>query len=353
MFFGRNVSNRLGNVSPTNHNHDGVYEPADAAIVKSDEAETISAIWAFLKGINIGTDADTVNTILNVISGDTVVAKISAYGNTQGSGRLFAGQSSSIGGGFLYHGDAFPTLPSGFSSDAISFYRSNGTNDVLVFSYPVGSNDVTFEGNVEALALIENGTLLTAKYSAIAHGHSGMTIDSDNEVISGDWTFIGVAEFGVAPNFAAASGAPFTTLLTTVVTNLNADKVDGLDGTQFLRSDQNTICSGTVTATNFIDSSDKRLKKNIKPIKESYINDFDKIEPIQYRLKKGDKDLQFGVIAQDIEKYFPDAVSVDNNGFKGVNYRSLATLTTAKVQSQQKEINELKELVNGLIKKIG
>ena len=71
------------------------------------------------------------------------------------------------------------------------------------------------------------------------------------------------------------------------------------------------------------------------------------------RLKKGDKSLQFGVIAQDVEKYFPDAVSVDNNGFKGVNYRTLSTLTMAKAQTQQKEIEELREALNELIEKVG
>ena len=221
----------------------------------------------------------------------------------------------------------------------------------------------------------------------------------ENETITGTWTFSSISE---AIKFAsAASGISFgqygnitfgssTTAASqwqiidkasSVVHKFFADgkyiATSSIESTSFIengtalsskyepkdtaivKSDENETITGTwtfntdITATNFIDSSDKRLKKNVKPIKEKFLNDFDKIEPVQYRLKKGDKSLQFGVIAQDIEKYFSDAVSIDNNGFKGVNYRTLSTLTMAKVQTQQKEIEELREALNELIEKVG
>lgn len=73
------------------------------------------------------------------------------------------------------------------------------------------------------------------------HVHSGFTQDSANEVISGIWTFTGVAEFGVAPQFTAATGSPFTVAATatTVVTNLNADMLDGSHASAFSLSSHN------------------------------------------------------------------------------------------------------------------
>lgn len=41
------VGTSAGQLAIGNHNHDGVYEPADAAILKSDEAEIVTANWSF------------------------------------------------------------------------------------------------------------------------------------------------------------------------------------------------------------------------------------------------------------------------------------------------------------------
>lgn len=41
------IGSGASQVSAGNHNHDGVYEPADASILKSDEAEVVTANWSF------------------------------------------------------------------------------------------------------------------------------------------------------------------------------------------------------------------------------------------------------------------------------------------------------------------
>ena len=56
-------------ISGTSHNHSGTYEPADAAIVKSDEAETISAAWTFSGATTLGKTtfgAEIVETVFAV-----------------------------------------------------------------------------------------------------------------------------------------------------------------------------------------------------------------------------------------------------------------------------------------------
>lgn len=105
--------------------------------------------------------------------------------------------------------------------------------------------------------------------------------------------------------------------------------------------------AGTITAfynvyaPNFYDSSDRSLKKKTKPIETKYLDSFEDIEAVQYKLKKGDNSLQFGVIAQDIKKDYPDLVSVDSDGMLSVNYRSLAMVTLRKVQDLEKKLKEI------------
>jgi len=77
--------------------------------------------------------------------------------------------------------------------------------------------------------------------------------------LSGSQTFTGIKTFGTAPAFTGA-GAPFTVSSSTKVTNLNADKLDGLDSSAFLQSIPNPlnltgsnasqIIGGTKTSTN-------------------------------------------------------------------------------------------------------
>lgn len=81
--------------------------------------------------------------------------------------------------------------------------------------------------------------------------------------------------------------------------------------------------TGTIT-----DVSDRRLKTDIEPltISGNLLNKIDQIDTYSFRMKD-DKDarLEFGVMAQDLEKIFPELVHTaqDEMGTKSVNYVGL------------------------------
>ena len=88
-------------------------------------------------------------------------------------------------------------------------------------------------------------------------------------------------------------------------------------------------------------SSDIRLKKNIKPLING-LNVINKIPVKTYHWKDDTKSnkLQFGVIAQEVEKILPEIVS--NSGeFKAVNYNALIPFLIKSVQEQQQLISTL------------
>lgn len=71
-------------------------------------------------------------------------------------------------------------------------------------------------------------------------------------------------------------------------------------------------------------SSDKRLKTNIRPVRGS-LEAVSQISGYHYNwidTRRG-TDLQTGVIAQEVEKYFPELIQHDEKGFKTVNYTGL------------------------------
>lgn len=89
--------------------------------------------------------------------------------------------------------------------------------------------------------------------------------------------------------------------------------------------------------------SDKRLKKDISAYK-NVLQDVNKLNIINYRLKEdmGDSKLSMGVIAQEIEKFFPEIASSnktrDGKSFIGVNYSKLGVISIKAIQEQQKII---------------
>lgn len=91
-----------------------------------------------------------------------------------------------------------------------------------------------------------------------------------------------------------------------------------------------TVFSNQVTATNFITSSDERLKENIK---EAF---GDKVEvnwkTFELKTDKGHK--RYGVIAQDLEKNHPEFVKTDNEGMKSVAYTDLLIAKIAELENR-------------------
>jgi len=60
---------------------------------------------------------------------------------------------------------------------------------------------------------------------------------------------------------------------------------------------------------------------------------------------------QIGFIAQDVEKIFPELVTTDNNGYKGISYEKIVPVLTEAIKDQQKEIKELKARIEILERK--
>ncbi|WP_228235969.1 tail fiber domain-containing protein [Allomuricauda sp. M10] len=113
---------------------------------------------------------------------------------------------------------------------------------------------------------------------------------------------------------------------------LDADLLDGFNSST--SGTANTVAirnaSGQLYATAFYESSDKSLKENIEYLTPDFV---------KFNFKESPDQLRYGVIAQEIEKSYPELVNTNAEGLKSVNYIDLLVL---KVAELQKEINQLK-----------
>jgi len=120
------------------------------------------------------------------------------------------------------------------------------------------------------------------------------------------------------------------------------------------------ICT---SAGSFTQNSDRRLKTNITPLEKS-IDKIMKLNGVTFNWDKtvrpsAPTTLQYGFIAQEIEKVIPELVSEDSDGYKTVNYIGVIPVLTQAMQEQQKEIEQLKdenkklnETVEALLKRV-
>jgi len=99
--------------------------------------------------------------------------------------------------------------------------------------------------------------------------------------------------------------------------------------------------SGAIYATsNITANSDLTLKKNLKLI-DNPIDKLMQLNGYAYQWKANDEH-QYGVIAQEVEKILPYAVSTGNDGIKGVSYNQIIPVLIEAIKTQQAEINTLK-----------
>jgi hypothetical protein len=97
--------------------------------------------------------------------------------------------------------------------------------------------------------------------------------------------------------------------------------------------------SGVVYASNFVTTSDRRLKSDIEPLSVGVI-------PSSYRyrhLDTGEADI--GVMADEIEIIVPECVYVRPDGYKAVSYTKLVPLCLSLIRSLSDRIEMLEKKV--------
>ena len=106
--------------------------------------------------------------------------------------------------------------------------------------------------------------------------------------------------------------------------------------------------NGNFTATGDITAfSDVRVKENIELI-QSPIDKVKQINGYTYNRTDIESDKRYaGVVAQEVEKVLPEVVSEDDDGMKSVAYGNMVGLLIEAIKDQQKQIDELKEIING------
>jgi hypothetical protein len=104
----------------------------------------------------------------------------------------------------------------------------------------------------------------------------------------------------------------------------------------------NRTADGTLTTS----TSDIRLKENIKPLQNS-LEKVKNLQGVSFNWKNDElKSPKIGLIAQDVEKILPELVFTNpTDGYKGINYAEINAVLIEAIKEQQKQIDDLKKLI--------
>lgn len=155
---------------------------------------------------------------------------------------------------------------------------------------------------------------------------------------------------GKQPNYTAYvktfSLSPISTNTTWTNTTLNNQSVlTPANATTSVYIKKDLTVGGSIN-----NPSDFKLKENIEELNLSLCNDLLKLEPKQYTYKADiDNKIRYGLIAQDLETFFPNLVTnvvIEEGGkieeHKVVNYIELIPILIVKIKDLQNQIDELK-----------
>jgi hypothetical protein len=289
--------------------------------------------------IKFNGDIDVTGTVLiqgAVSSGDFIAAKFKNTDTTSASGAGLSLNSSSD-----YH---HRILMTGGNTTTV-----NGTSFDLNASYQLGQ-DGQYSKQIMKLngaGLIipnqtANGVTPSANYSGgmniIFNENSGSRTAVSGRLHLNEYMktfFLDVPESprtdGDYPNMSFV----IRKFVTASPTNYDSKMV-------WVKSSTNSLhVKGDIVAS---ESSDKRLKDNIKPI----TNAAEKINKIGgYEFDWNDNQELYeghdvGVIAQEIEEVLPEVVETREDGYKAVDYKKIVPLLIEGIKDLQRQIDELK-----------
>ena len=234
---------------------------------------------------------------------------------------------------------------------------SPNTNTDVVWDNVLGSSGVTLGTNTGIFTLEANKNyVLEAALQFVASGATGQlqyrwTDTSNNALVTGG----GDAE-ALPPTFAShVSQQPTARAFVTTTSAKDVKlRINAATAETNIESDRAFAFITEVGTTDSILSSDQRLKTNIQPL-ASISDDLAQLQPVLFDWRSQEyphlglgTGRQLGLVAQDVEKVFPELVTEGQDGFKRVSYEHIPMLLLQGMREQQARIEQLARQNNAL-----
>ena len=331
----------------------------------SKTSQTIWVLGVGLTGTPTGAETLTVTPVANSIYYSTYPMSTTQTGNTASINNI---------------APTFDAVRLSVNNSSVAvtasetLYTTTGGSGALVaadFAFSISGGTATLSsttptsisttGLVTTLGIGLSGTPDGDEILKLNPASSTSIYDSGNAALSAT-SIMTTSGPGVSlfPNTITATS--LTSSAATTVGSLTVDNVvmDGATIGHSSDTDLMTLASGSLTvAGDVILSSDARLKSNIVTLGPTLIS-LMQLDAKRYTMKADKEQKQkIGLLAQEVQKVFPELVSEDKNGMLAVNYQALVPVLInalkeqeGKIKAQEKEMTEFEDIIPRLLKQI-
>jgi hypothetical protein len=295
----------------------------------------------------------------NTTGGSNVfTGSYSGYANTTGGNNVFSGfqsgNNNATGNNNTFSGYQSGAYNTTGSSLTALGYASGPAVDGLTNATALGAGATLRQSNTVILgngaASVGIGTSTPAGGLHVTTGNNGpgtgaATAGAILGGLDGTPPYLELrgGSTGTTPylDFAETSGVDYSTRL------LSSGGVLTMRSTN--ASGNIFVVSGAVGATAFNTTSDARLKTAVRPLGGALAGVL-ALRGVRYRwnalgVRRGGQAgaEQVGLLAQELEKVYPELVSTGPDGYKAVNYAQLAPVLIEALKEQQAQIEALKQ----------
>ena len=327
--------------------------------------KTFISLSALFLSLSLTAQTNTATWYLNDTSGSGIQSTTNTasgdYSTAMGLGTTASGNpSTAMGRGTTASGDestamGYLTTASGRRSTAMGAYTTaSGDYSTAMGYYTTASGDFSTASGEGTTASGMISTAMGAGTTANGMFSTAMgyfiTASDRSSLIIGQHNLLGSTVTNSATDFSLEN----TAFVIGNGTN-SANRSDAL----VVKFNGDATLAGNLNI-----NSDARLKANIVSL-GSTLSKLLQIDGKSYTMKKDESEKQkIGLLAQDIEKVFPELVS-ESHGVKSVNYQGLVPVLInalkeqdammkeqdSRLSTQQSEIDELKTMLKTLIEK--
>jgi hypothetical protein len=283
------------------------------------------------------------------------------YENTDGSFNVFLGQNAGLDALGSYNTLVGNAAGNGINADyntmfgyQTGYYSSTGKGNAF-FGHQSGYSNTTGEHNAFIGPIVSYYNETGSYNTALGYGAGNNNVSGSNNVFIG--SLAGYYETTSDKLYIENSSNTATSALIYGDFYYDQLRLNAWVGINTAPSNTYRLyVNGNAFATGLWVTSDIRLKRNVKSLDSNGVLDKVKeVGVIQYNyseeITKGDptnNEKLIGVIAQDIEKSFPEAVKTDEKGYKAVSVNALTAILLQAIKDQQKQIDTLQKEVEEL-----
>jgi len=330
---------------------------------QASSAESSIGSNNIIMGTNISLPAATANAIniggvlfgTGTYSNTTTTSTRAVSGGKIGIGVVTPVQTLEVNGDLgLYNGSYYTSFVQGTQTGNVSYtlpaaapaadgqVLASTTAGVLSWTAGGGANTVgTIDSQAKSVdgATISNNKLYLQTADALVPG----LLSTGAQTIAGEKTWSNDAGFtGTVTANNLKVGSPVVDVITMDGGDLMVAGDAEFDG---------SVCvQGTLTTP-----SDERLKQNVATL-TGVLSKIEQLRGVRFEFRDQQKYAtgpQIGVIAQELQKVFPELVIQGADGYLAVNYSQLTGVLIQAVKEQQQEIDLLKAQMQQVMKKLG